>query len=148
MSCIQNLLIRSGIFFHAPFRNCINCVHNCEDHSSFELFKEAILSVKCKCPEQWSNYRRVTNEVTSALRKAESLYFPSIFRSSPHGRAYWHLRSKLNGVGWRHPGIDINAANLMISYLALIYLDPFPSSRFGDGTSCSDKDEKETPRLR
>ena len=52
------------------------------------LFKAAISS---KCPEQWSNYKRVRNEVTSDLRKAKSSYFSIIFNEVKSSSAYWNL---------------------------------------------------------
>ena len=32
-------------FFAGFLRNCINCVHNCEDHSSFDFISAVIIMI-------------------------------------------------------------------------------------------------------
>ena len=61
---------------HAPWKEIkaksssspwITCEIRHKMNRRYKLFKAAIST---KCPEQWSNYKRVRNEVTSDLRKA------------------------------------------------------------------------------
>ena len=128
--------------------------------SHSELFKAAISS---KCPEQWSNYKRVRNEVTSDLRKAKSSYFSTIFNEVKSSSAYWNLLKRATSPKVRKnigplkkddstlEFTDLGKANLMNSYFATIGLKlsntlPLPTS-CGHGITCADKGETDTPRL-
>ena len=124
------------------------------------LFKAAISS---KCPEQWSNYKRVRNEVTSDLRKAKSSYFSTIFNEVKSSSAYWNLLKRATNPKVRKnigplkkddstlEFTDSGKANLMNSYFATIGLKlsntlPPPTS-CGHGITYADKGETDTPRL-
>ena len=86
---------------HAPWREIkarsfsspwITCEIRHKMNRRYKLFKAAISS---KCPEQWSNYKRVRNEVTSDLRKAKSSYFSTIFNEVKSSSAYRNLLKRL-----------------------------------------------------
>ena len=115
------------------------------------------------CPEQWSGYKRVRNEVTSDLRKAKSSNFSTIFNEVKSSSAYWNLLKRAanpkvhKNIGplKKDDGTlefkDSVKANLMISYFATIGLTLSntlctPTS-CGHGETYVDKGETHTPRL-
>ena len=125
-----------------------------------KLFKAAISG---KCPEQWSNYKRVRNEVTSDLRKAKSSYYSTIFNEVKSLSAYWNLLKRATnpkvrkniGPLKKEDGTleltDSERANLMTSYFATIGLKlsntlPPPTSG-GHEKTCTDKGETDIPQL-
>ena len=154
---------------HAPWREIkvrsfsspwITCEIRHKMNRRYKLFNAAISS---KCPEQWSNYKRVRNEVTSDLRKAKSSYFSTIFNEVKSSSAYWNLLKRatnpkvrknigpLKKDGGTLELTDSGKANLMNSYFTTIGLKlsntlPPPTS-CGHGITCADKGEKDTSRL-
>ena len=144
--------------FSSPW---ITCEIRHKMNRRYKLFKAAISS---KCPEQWSNYKRVRNEVTSDLRKAKSSYFSTIFNEVKSSSAYWNLPKRATNPKVRKnigplkkddstlEFTDSRKANLMNSYFATIGLKlsntlPPPTS-CGHGITCADKGETDTPRLK
>ena len=145
---------------HAPWREIkarsfsspwITCEIRHKMNRRYKLFKVAISS---KCPEQWSNYKRVRNEVTSDLRKAKSSYFSTIFNEVKSSSAYWNLLKRSTnpkvrkniGPLKREDGTleltDPEKANLMNSYFATIGLKLSntlpPPTNCGHGKTCTD----------
>ena len=114
--------------FSSPWITCEIC-HKM--NRRYKLFKAAISS---KCPAQWSNYKRVRNEVTSDLRKAKSFYFSTVFNEVKSSCAYWNLLKRATnpkvrkniGALKKEDGtlefMDSEKANLMNSYFATIGL--------------------------
>ena len=154
---------------HAPWREInarsfsspwITCEIRHKMNRRYKLFKTAISS---KCPEQWSNYKRVRNEVTSDLRKAKSSYFSTIFNEVKSSSAYWNLLKRSTnpkvrkniGPLKREDGTleltDPEKANLMNSYFATIGLKLSntlpPPTNCGHGKTCTDKGETDIPQL-
>ena len=98
----------------------------------YKLFKTAISS---KCPEQWSNYKRVRNEVTSDLRKAKLSYFSTVFNEVKSLSAYWNLlkratnpkvRKNIGSLKKEDGTLELmnsEKENLMNSYFATIGLN-------------------------
>ena len=154
---------------HAPWREIkarsfssswITCEIRHKMNRRYKLFKAAISS---KCPEQWSKYKRVRNEVTSDLRNTKSSYFSTIFNEVKSSSAYWNLLKRAtNPKARKNIGplkkedntlefTDSGKANLINSYFATIGLKlsntlPPPTS-CGHGITCADKGETDTPRL-
>ena len=154
---------------HAPWREIkarsfsspwITCEIRHKMNRRYKLFKAAISS---KCPEKWSNYKRVRNEVTSDLRKAKSSYFSTIFNEVKSSSAYWNLLKRATNPKVRKnigplkkddstlEFTDSGKENLMNSYFATIGLKlsnilPPPTS-CGHGITCADKGGTDTPRL-
>ena len=126
----------------------------------YKLFKAAISS---KCPEQWSYYKQVRNEVTSDLRKAKSSYFSTVFNEVKSSSACWnHLKRATNPKVRKHIGplkkedgtlelMDSEKANLMNSDFATIglklsnILPPPTSCEYGK--TCTDKRDSDIPQL-
>ena len=114
--------------FSSPW---ITCEIRHKMNRKYKLFKAAI---SIKCPEQWSNYKRVRNDVTSDLRKTKPSYFPTIFNEVKSSSAYWNLLKRAtnpkvrNNIGPLKRGdgtlefTDSRKANLMTSYFATIGL--------------------------
>ena len=143
--------------FSSPW---ITCEIRHKMNLRYKLFKAAISS---KCPEQWSNYKRVRNEVTSDLRKAKSSYFSTIFNEVKSSSAYWNLFKRATNPKVRKnigplkkddgtlEFMDSEKANLMNSYFATIGLNlsnnlPPPTS-CGHEKICVDKGETDIPQL-
>ena len=61
-------------FFQASLRNCINCVHNCEDHSPFDSF-----------PSSYMTYFILTNNQCPAKQNVLQLSECTISRTSGEG---------------------------------------------------------------
>ena len=154
---------------HAPWKEIkarrfsspwITCEIRHKMNRRYKLFKAAISS---KCPEQWSNYKRVRNEVTSDLRKAKSSYFSNTFNEVKSSSAYWNLLKRATNPKVRKnigplkkddgtlEFTDSGKANLMNSYFATVglklsnTLPPPTSCRYGK--TCADKGETDSPRL-
>ena len=154
---------------HAPWKEIkarsvsspwITCEIRHKMNRRYKLFKAAISS---KCPEQWSNYKRVRNEVTYDLRKAKSSYFSNTFNEVKSSSAYWNLLKRATNPKVRKnigplkkddgtlEFTDSGKANLMNSYFAMVglklsnTLPPPTSCRYGK--TCADKGETDSPRL-
>ena len=154
---------------HAPWRVIkarsfsfpwITCEIRHKMNRRYKLFKAAISS---KCPEQWSNYKRVRNEVTSDLRKAKSFYFSTVFNEVKSSSAYWNLLKRATnpkvrkniGPLKKEDGtlefMDSEKANLMLSYFVTIglklsnVLPPPTSCEYGK--TCADNSEIDIPQL-
>ena len=154
---------------HAPWKEIkarsfsspwITCEIRHKMNRRYKLFKAAISS---KCPEQWSNYKRVRNEVTSDLRKTKSSYFSNTFNEFKSSSAYWNLLKRATNPKVRKnigplkkddgtlEFTDSGKANLLNSYFATVglklsnTLPPPTSCRYGK--TCADKGETDSPRL-
>ena len=154
---------------HAPWKEIkarsfsspwITCEFRHKMNRRYKLFKAAISS---KCPEQWSNYKRVRNEVTSDLRKAKSSYFSNTLNEVKSSSAYWNLLKRATNPKVRKnigplkkddgtlEFTNSRKANLMNSYFATVglklsnTLPPPTSCRYGK--TCADKGETDSPRL-
>ena len=57
----------------------------------YKLFK---LAVNTKCPHNWSEYKRIQNEITTDLRQAKAMYFNDLFTEIKTTKAYWNLVRK------------------------------------------------------
>ena len=57
----------------------------------YKLFK---LAVNTKCPHNWSEYKRIRNEITTDLRQAKARYFNDLFTEIKTTKAYWNLVRK------------------------------------------------------
>lgn len=57
----------------------------------YKLFKSAVTT---KCPDLWSEYKKIRNEVTRALRNAKASYFSDMFNEVKNSAAYWNLINK------------------------------------------------------
>ena len=154
---------------HAPWRVIkarsfsspwITCEIRHKMNRRYKLFKAAISS---KCPEQWFNYKRVRNVVTSDLRKAKSSYFSTVFNEVKSSSAYWNLLKRATNPKVRKnirplkkeddtlELVDSQKANLMNSFFATIGLKlsnilHLPSS-CEYGKTCADKSETDIPQL-
>lgn len=60
-------------------------------NQSYKLFKTAI---KTKSSISWQEFKKVRNEVNSALRNAKASYYSKIFKASKKTSAYWNLLNK------------------------------------------------------
>ena len=85
---------------HAPWKEVkvrsssdpwITCDIRYKMNRRYKLFKAA---ASTKCPQQWTEYKRVRNEVTSVLRKAKAAYFSKMFSEVKNTRVYWNLIMK------------------------------------------------------
>ena len=86
---------------HAPWKEVkvrsssdpwIKCDIRYKMNRRCKLFIRAAASTKC--PQQWTEYKRVRNEVTSDLRKAKAAYVSKMFSEVKNTRAYWNLIMK------------------------------------------------------
>ena len=154
---------------HAPWKeikarsfSCpwITCEIRHKMNRQYKLFKAAISS---KCPEQWSNYKRVRKEVTSDLRKAKSSYFSTTFNEVKSSSTYWSpLKRATNPKVRKNIGplkkddgtlefTDSGKANLMNSYFVTVglklsnTLPPPTSCRYGK--TCAKKGETHSSLL-
>ena len=57
-------------------------------------YKLSKLAVNTKCPQNWSEHKRIQNEITTDLRQAKAMYFNELFTEIKTTRAYWNLVRK------------------------------------------------------
>ena len=153
---------------HAPWKEVkgrsssdpwITCDIRYKMNRRYKLFKAA---ASTKCPQQWTEYKRVRNEVTSDLRKAKAAYFSKMFSEVKNTRVYWNLMMKATNPKIRKnigplkrddntlALDDSEKACLMNSFFAMIgqkLSDNLPPADNVKGTTVVNADTKDVPLL-